>query len=73
MKDPNDLIGSQTRDSRLVALCLNQLRRRVHFVLVIDRLQNLHFVMRDARIKELTGVCTACSALPEAQTEFVQI
>jgi len=33
----------------------------VHFVLFIDGLQNLHFVIRDARIKEVTGVCTACS------------
>ena len=61
MKNPNDLIGNQTRDFRLVAQCLNQLRRRVHFVLFIDGLQNLHFVIRDARIKEVTGVCTACS------------
>ena len=49
MKDPSDLIGNQTRDFRLVAQCLNQLRRRVHFVLFNDGLQNLHFVMRAAR------------------------
>jgi hypothetical protein len=53
MKKPNDLNGNQTRDFRLVAQCLNQLRRRLHFVLFIDGLQNLHFVMRAAGVKEL--------------------
>jgi len=31
------------------------------FCTFIDGLQNLHFVMRAARTKELTGLCTACA------------